>query len=49
MVDEALEKLQEQVHVEAAHGGAGVGHLVLEPGAAGKSTTTRDSASSSGT
>lgn len=36
VVDEALEELLEQVDVEAANGGAGIGHVHLQAGAAGE-------------
>ena len=36
VVDEALEELLEQVNVEAAYGGAGVGNMHLQAGTTGK-------------
>ena len=49
VVDEALEELVREVDVELADPGARELHVVLEPGRPEKSTTARDSASSSGT
>jgi hypothetical protein len=49
VIDEALEELARQVDVEIADAGAGVIRRSVQPGRPEKSTTTRDSASSSGT
>ena len=49
VVAEPLEELEHQLRVEAADHAGLEGHVHVQPRAAGKSTTTRDSASSSGT